>query len=636
MKIVFGAIILSFCLWGLGDIIHNYTASRSVLTIDDSKMTVDQFLMEYGQEKQRVRNSGAKPLTDDELQKIDIKGLVLEKFTQINVIRQTMNKLNIIVPKKSLFDIVRSLPEFQNNGTFDPKIYEMTIKRSGISEATFLDQVRESVARSQLFHPITAGYKLPNFVKNIIAKEFESKNTVIVARLNINSMKYDEVPDNETLKQFYLNNPDKYRQPEIRDIAVLVIDYGKLAGDITVSDEEVDARYEETKDAYIAKEKRDFERFAFENSEYASKAWQMLVKGAKTAEIVKKFIPKVDMIKQCDASDFSTQIGSELFDLKPNGSSQVHQIGGVYYVYKLVRIDKPKQLSEAEIKAAIRKELQGEKMNSPEFYAKTKDMRNKIDDSFGAGRSIEEIAKETDMNIVEIKGLKNSQDNPDLTKLVTDEDTRNEVLETVFSTDELQPSQMIVSRATDTLAYVVFVQKVEQATIPGFKKISKQVSEDYIFEMKGKLASDKINDIMGKGSETAKEIAAMSGAKKFKFSKMDLITNSKDHKAEVDGILEEIPNANIVLEIISTLKKGWANYYRLSDKEYIFIAINDIEKVENASPDIEQNISRYLDSNTDRDVEAVSYEAFKSKSKIVIDRERLDEVTKVSDEHEEH
>jgi peptidyl-prolyl cis-trans isomerase D len=566
--------------------------------------------------------------------KINVKEIVSDRLIQDSVLSQALEKLNIVVPQKSLIRIVHSLPEFQNRGSFDARIYETAMRRAGISEARFLTQIRESIARTQLIHPIAAGYKFPEFVKEIICKEFEAKNTVLVARLKVDSMKNTEVPTDDALRQFYSNSPDKYKKPEIRDVAILVIDYGKLAESVSIDEDELNRHYEEIKDSYAPKEKRNFERFSFESGEDANKAWQMLNKGAKTKTISVKFAARVEAINNCETSDFSENIGRELFNLKLNKTSRVYKVGDFYYVYRLTAVEKGKRKSEAEVKEEIKRELQSEKLNSPEFYSKTKETRDKIDDGFGAGKSIEEIAKETGMEIVEIKNFAKSANNSELEKLIPDEDTREEVKETIFSTEELQASSTIASRASDTISYVAFVRKVETAAVPEFEKVAAQVKKDFIFEQKGKVASQRINEIVSKNVEASKEVSKMAGVKRFRFSKKDLIMNEKHHYKDVDEMLKEIPNINLVLDIVSTLKKGEANYYKVSEEEYILVSIENIEKTQKVAPEFKEVIDRYLDLGVANDVPPLIIMAFKHKANIKINQKLLDQITKRDDERE--
>ena len=451
-KILFGAIIFSFCSWGVGDIIRNYSASKTIFSIDKYRLTVDQFLREYSQEKQRIRNIGTKPLSDEEMKRINIPDLVLQKLLNEAIMQKTYEAQKIIISKKSLMAIIKGLPEFQNNGRFDPNIYQNAIRHSNLSEAGFLDQIRNNLSMTQLIRPFISGYKVPNLIKNMVTTEFEAKNNIVIAKVSAKDQIFKEKISENDLLAFYSKNQERYKKPEKRDIAVLIVDYSKLAGDLTLDNAEVQQRCKEFKDSYKPTEKRDFERFVFDTKEDADKAWRMINGGTSTEEIIKKFKPDMEKVYETTRPDFPEKIGKEIFEISINKTSEVYGIGGKYYIYKLVKVHAAKNLSDKEIETEIRKEMQSEKLNSPEFYSQIKDMRNKIDDGFGSGKTIENISKETGMEIKYIKDLDKSSADNIFKEIVKDEDTRGEVVDTTFSTDEHQATTLINSRETDTLA----------------------------------------------------------------------------------------------------------------------------------------------------------------------------------------
>ncbi|MDR1333469.1 MAG: SurA N-terminal domain-containing protein [Holosporales bacterium] len=627
IKIIFGAIICSFCLWGVGDVIRNYSSTKPVLTVGESKVTVDEFLREYDLERQNIRNRGSRPLSDEELKHLDIKQMVLDRLTQSLVVANAINKLNIVVSQRTILSVIHSLPEFQRDGVFSGELYAAILQKAGLSEPSFLYSIQEHVARSQLIHPVIAGYKLPKFIKEMIAKEFDSKNEVLVAKIDLEQLKYDSKVDDDTLKQYYMNNQEKYKREESRDVAVLVIDHEKLAAKLPISEDDVQAVYENTKDSYVANETRDFTRFEFENMKDATAAWKRLARGEVPSKIVKKFMAKMMNLQQCEKADFPPEVGEDLFKLKRNKVSSVYPISGKCYVYKLTKINLPKQKSESEIKAAVKAELQKEKLNSPEFAEIIRGLRNKVDDDLGSGRPIDDVSKEIGMQLVEIKGTTKRLGSPDLTKLIQDEETRTDVLGAIFTTDEQQASPIIPSRAVDSIEYVVASRKIDKEAVPEFSTVRQVVMRDFILGKRDKMAIATINDILGKNKEAAKEVAKMKGVKSFKFSKMDVISHSKNPSPVVAGVLQEIPNANVVLNIVSALRSGEAMHYKLSDTVYIIVAIGSVERG-NASQLSVSTIDGYLDSCTERDAPQLIIDAVKRQIKVKVYQKRIDETAK--------
>jgi peptidyl-prolyl cis-trans isomerase D len=624
---MFGAIIFSFCLWGVGDIIKNYFSTRAVVTIGDAKITVEDFLRAYDIERQRIRNSATKPLSDEEMQRLNVKQIVLDKMIQASVIEQAILKLNIAVSQKTVIDIVRSLPEFQRDGMFNDALYEAVLRRSGISEGAFLSNISDHVAKSQVSSIIASGYKLPGFIKDAMAREFEAQCDVLVAKIDLNKIKYDDKVDEDALKQFYENNSGKYRKPEVRDVAVLILDYERLVADMPVDENEVQRMYEDTKDSYVIEETRDFERFAFGNNRDATTAWKMLVKGESTANVTKKLMANKVNLSKCRFSDFPVKVGKDLFRLKKNKVSNIHVVNGVSYIYKLNGISGAQRKNESEVKAIIRKELRKERINSPESDEKIRAVRTRVDDGLGSDEPIEDVAKATGMRLVEIKGVPNDSEHKELSKIIHDPETRVEVVKAIYGTDEQQASSIIPSH-TGEAEYVVATRKVHKADIPAYNVVRSQVMCDFTLEKKNKLAIDKINEILSKNKEAADEVAKMSGVKLFKFSKMDVISHSKDPSATVTALLAEIPNANVVLNVISTLHKGKATYYKVSDTQYVVIAIKNVEQSSDASSDFVSVMNRYVDSCTEQDAPLIAVNAFKRQIKVEVNEDRIASATK--------
>jgi hypothetical protein len=394
-----------------------------------------------------------------------------------------------------------------------------------------------------------------------------------------------------------------------------------------VDEGEVQKVYEDTKDSYAIEETRDFERFAFGNNGDATTAWKMLVKGESTAKVSKKLMAKKVVLNKCRLSDFPAEVGKALFHLKRNKVSNIHVVNGISYVYKLTGISGAQRKSEAEVKAIIRKELQKERINSPEFEEKIKDLRTRIDDGLGSDEPIESVAKATGMQLLEIKGVTKDSEHMDLSAAIPDKETRAEVVDAMFNTDEQQASSMIPSR-TGGAEYVVAVRKVHKENIPEYSVVRSQVMRDFITEKKNKIAINRIDEILSKDKEAAAEVAKMDGVKSFKFSKMDVISHSKNPSTTVASVLKEIPNANVVWNIVSTLRKGEAVHYKVSDTQYVVIAIRDVTQSSSTSSDFASGMNRYADSCTEQDAPMIAVDAFKRQIKVDMNEARIASATK--------
>jgi peptidyl-prolyl cis-trans isomerase D len=604
-----------------------------VISVSKARISADAFLREYHSEKQRIKNGAEAPLSDKEMKDVDVKGIVIDNIVNRSVFEQSLRRLGIIIPKKSILSVVQSMPNFHVNNMFNELLYSSVLTKSGIGEATFLSQIKDSLERLQLLQPIVTSYRIPAFIREQIAKEFEAKKTLLVLKLDLSDMVVEENPSNDEVKQYFEVNKDTYKVTERRNLAVLQIDYQALAADaLYVNPDDVEAQYQQTKDQYNQEENRDFERFQFENREDADKAWNMINAGEDSDVIKKKFAIQSDVIRGIRLSDLPEQFGKDLFELALNKTSPVCSSGGQFYIYRLIKINAAKMQDADEIKLKIKEEIRNEKLNSPEFYEKIKSIRNKIDDGFGSGKSIDEVAKETGLKVIEFKSF--VKDGKEMTDVVKDEATRKELIQASFDVGENQATQIIESKESDSVSYVVYVRKIENSEIPQFEKIIDKVKNDYITHNREKEAETKAREIVGNDDKAAAEVEKQKKVKVYKVSKKDLIEAVHGHGTNVDmkKVLEVIQNPNIVMNIMSMIRKGEATNYKTPDGGQMVVAVQDTDIGVSASDETKKLLANFMEAGASNDIMAITMMALKKPLDIDIDKEAIGTLTQKSDQ----
>jgi peptidyl-prolyl cis-trans isomerase D len=585
-------------------------------------------------------NSGMVALTEEDLKNIDIKKIVVDKLLAECVFEQTFQKYRIMTSKKLLYRIIESIPEFQKDGVFDANLYTLVLQRSGMSEATFLNAIAKDALKRQLTHPVSVGYRIPAFVKDMIVGEFDLKRTLVTGKVKVADMELDTEISEADIEEFYASNVDKYKKPELRDVSVLVIDYSTLSKDLKISKEEIDEYYEANKESFQSKEYRDFERLSFETSEQANKIWKMIKKNsAAIKDIKKKYRVKTEDLEGMEQQSFLPKIGEELFTLKENGISSIHNVGDLYYIYIVKKIEHADKKSQEEINEEIENILKSEKINTPEFYQKVKVLKNKIDDSFAAGASIEEVSRITKMPVVKIKNLAAATASiPEIEKMASDEATRKELQEAVFSTSEGQASTTIESHEVDTLSFVVFVDKVEKEHVQSLESIHEKVSTDFKDAKRKEKARAVVEKIVDRAEDSIKSISALKNARTIKVSKKDLVLHGKTPSKEVESLLEIIPDINAIMDLVASLKVGRAQYFTDNSGDFIIIGVKEAEKSSTSDPSFNNLVLQYIDDGAANDIEKVTYLALKSQRSVKINEEALNKMTsrlRDEDSHDE-
>ena len=612
IKILFTAIILSFCLWGVGDIIRNYSASRAIAKVDKARITVEQFLREYSHEKQRIRNLGKKPLTDEELKALNIKDIVLDRLINTLIIEQSYDKFGIVVPKKSLVSLIHSMPEFQRNGGFSVRTYENALKNSGLTEQSFLQLIRKNLAQTQLLHPFVAGYKIPRIIKEKIIENFTAEHKIVVAKIDVADEDSKKELTEDYMKEYYEINKEKYRTKEKRNISILEIDFSKLAGGFDIPQEEIDKIYKETQYMYVQPEKRDFIRFEFNNKKSADNAWNLINKGETTANIKKKADAKVKIYEGMLRKDYPESVAKELFAIKEGKTSKVYTIGSNYYIYKLTKITKETK-TEKEIKAEIREELINEKINSQEFNDMKKELTTKIDDGFGAGKAVSEIAKENGLKLNEIKDI--MADNIEkINVYVSDNDTAEKLMQEAITLDEGQSSQIIESENDPMKSYVVTATKIIPSEVPSFETVKSDIRKDCIYETAKKELDCKLKDISDSGAEAVSKLKKAYKLKTYTIRKIDLSEKSKT--ADVAELSRMAGGLNVIIPMFMKLSRGEVVYHQVNKNTYLVMGLEKITVTNDTNKEGTRNSHKQLDAMAGKEFETIFLEAVKRTTNI--------------------
>ena len=617
-KILFGAIILSFGLWGVGDIVRSYIASRTAIQVGKFKIPIDKLRYEYSQKKQNLRGKDGKPLSPEEIKRSDIKKIILDDIIAQSVEQETINQLGIVVPKISLAQVIRSLPEFQENGAFAERLYVNMLQQSSMSEGRLLQQIRNSISRNQLFHPIISGYKMPGFVREALGSVYETNKTIWIAKIDINKTKINEKIDDEALTQYYKNNADKYKKPELRHVALMKTDYLKFIDDIKVTEDEITAYLNEHKDILKSVETRDFDRFEFDTKEVAEATLAKLVKGIRV-----DLQPNAKNVLNVKKSDFPKYIADNLFSLNTGKYSDVYSVGGKFYIYKLTRVNKQKEKSKSEQMNYARNALLSDKVNSTEFYSTIRDIKNKIEDSLASGTDVDKVAKEFKSGIIEINDYCKQNGQERIKKIVLNDDTCKEIINSIDSLNENQTSPIIVAKDNENISYVVFVRNISKEILLPIDTIKSQVTKDYVADLKNKETLSILNDLIGETDNPVSQIKVFPGAKSYTVCKKDLLSNS-DNK-DLQRLKKDCPYSLVIFEALSVLKQNMCKFYRLDADTYLLFGVENFQVPKYASNTMKFMVKQFLAQAMGSDMYKIAQAETKNRQKISLHEKIINE-----------
>jgi peptidyl-prolyl cis-trans isomerase D len=260
VRAFFLIMVAAFVLWGVGDMLRVVGTSTWVAKVGNTTIEGPQLETEYRRDLAAMSRNlppGQEPSAE---MRHEVGEQALQSLIGQAAMTQELRKLRIVVPDPVLVETTRKLPAFMDaNGTFDKARLDAVLRNQNLTEAGFIELMREEMAQRQLLDAVTAGAQIPQSEADTIYAALYEKRSADMALFPISGTPEPPVPDDATARRWYDNHPDLYATPEYRRVRVIVLSPATLASEVTVTDQDLQAAYDEHKAEYTTVAKRSAE-----------------------------------------------------------------------------------------------------------------------------------------------------------------------------------------------------------------------------------------------------------------------------------------------------------------------------------------------------------------------------------------
>ncbi len=394
MTLVMGLIIVSFVIWGVGDMLRGFTAT-TVASVGGAKISAQEYRVAYDRTIQQYQRRLRRPFTNEEARQIGLDRSVLQRLLSEAAVDEEGRKLGLDISDDALREIITSNPDFRDkSGAFDPGRLAGALRDMDMTERGFVSELRKQALRQFIVAALTTGIAAPKAEVKAEA-DYEGQSRGIDYFL-LPAAAAGEIgaPSEEALKTFFNDRKASYRAPEFRAIDVLALEPDTIANPAEVSDADAQAAYEKIagKDPkFGAPEKRDLQQILFPDEADAAAAEVKLKAGASFDDLVKDRGLKpedTDLGETTKDGMLDKAEADAVFALPQGGVSEVlkSQFGPVIVRVKGITPSTVKPFAEVadEVKRQVSASRAGDKIQA---------LHDKIEDLRVSGKSLLEAAK---------------------------------------------------------------------------------------------------------------------------------------------------------------------------------------------------------------------------------------------------
>ncbi len=256
-KVILGAIILSFALWGIGD----YFTGNQVETVAevDGEAIFD---VEFAAAYQRQLASYASMLGDQFTKELADRLGVKNETLQIMINRKLMlgeaQHMGLVTPDEAIVATVQNTPQFREEGKgFSTTRYQALIRQMGFaSPRDYESYLRQNIMIDTLQRAITSSATVSDAeVRAKFEADFE-KRVLAALIVDPEHLKANIQVHDEEARQWYESHESLYQSPLKVVLQVVDIDASKLQNHVTVSEAEIEQAYAERQAEFGVPEKR--------------------------------------------------------------------------------------------------------------------------------------------------------------------------------------------------------------------------------------------------------------------------------------------------------------------------------------------------------------------------------------------
>jgi peptidyl-prolyl cis-trans isomerase D len=285
---VVGVLVLSFAIWGIGDIFRGFGRS-TVAKIGGTEISIEQFRTLYNDRLQQYARQFGRPISSEQARAMGLDRLVITQLISDVSLDERAHKLGLNVSDAEVVKRITTDPAFLGpSGQFDRFRFEQTIRQAGYTEARFISEQRRRMLRRQLATTIVSGSVVTNAMIEAANRYQNEQRTIEFVLLDRSKAGEIPSPTPEALQKYFDERKVLFRAPEYRKLIILSLIPSEQAPWIEISDADVKAAYEKQHARYVTPERRHIQQMVFPNAEDARAAAERISKGTSFAEVAKE------------------------------------------------------------------------------------------------------------------------------------------------------------------------------------------------------------------------------------------------------------------------------------------------------------------------------------------------------------
>src|SRR5918994_5882135 len=390
VKILLLLLVVSFAIWGIGDVFFGGAQNPTVATVGSSEISASELADAFNRSLNNLQQRLGSNIDREQAIQLGLMQQALQGLIARRLIDLRARDMGLTVADDTLLRLVTDDPVFQSAGRFDRDRFEQLLRANGMTEQGYLASLRQDVVRSTLTSSLAGPVAVPATLVDAIYRYRNEERRGHYVAIGASSITDLPQPSEDDLAAFHKAHEAEYTTPEYRRLTFITLAAEDLIDEVDVSEAEIEAEYQARIETYRTPERRTVEQLLAPDGAAIEKAAQQVAEGASFDEVAATLSAdgvRADDLGQVTAADLPPAPAEAVFALAEGEVSRPVQSPFGWHLFRLTEIlpEEVVPLAEARDEIARQLALAEARDRLPDFAAQ-------LDDELAAGLSLSEAA----------------------------------------------------------------------------------------------------------------------------------------------------------------------------------------------------------------------------------------------------
>lgn len=402
-KVIVFFIIFVFALWGVESIVSLGGGASATVSVGGEDITEEDITRVIDQQKRELQSQFGDQYDENLFNEKFMRQSAIERLIEAKVALVKANDFKLYASARSVDEQIVNMPAFKLDGRFNKEQFQNVLRLNGMSPMELRAMLASDVKTGQMPAALVLSSVETPFAVQLSEALNNEVRSFEFTEINVSDLEASVVVSDEDIQAQYELTRDQYKTPEQVAVRYVKLTKASIAASQDVSDEDIQQAYDEYKSREQAREQREASHILVEVSDdrsdadakaLAAKIKADLDNGADFAALAAEFSDDIGTSKQggnlglAARGAYVPEFESALFALN---EGQISDPVETEYGYHIIRADR---IVAADVKSLtdVRDEMIAEVAAAKAEAVYAEQLQELSNISFSAG-SVDAVAE---------------------------------------------------------------------------------------------------------------------------------------------------------------------------------------------------------------------------------------------------